>query len=151
MVTLFDGERAAGLLSGATHLPKQVEPKSVLLTASQILRFTSSGEVDFGGSEYKEAETEPVEPAKRASDDKYGWWDLAGGTYVLVLNEEVAIPQGCVGLLLPSSKITRSGASHAVQVLPDVSEDLRVTLFVPQCGIRIKQNARVSQLIVMGP
>ena len=148
MAHFLSGEEIAALLSGTIHLPKQVELSSAHLTAGKVFQLKSSGVVDFGGGEYAEAEREPVPPKKRAPEDKHGWWDLPQGTYILELNESLSLPENAIGLLVPSPRITASGASHPVQLLTGECERIAVPLFVPSCGIRIKQNARVSQLLV---
>jgi len=149
MAHFLSGEEIAALLSGTIHLPKQIEPSSVHLTAGKVFQPTSSGAVDFGGSEYSEAEREAIAPKKLAPEDKYGWWDLPQGTYILELNESLSLPEDTIGLLVPSRRITQSGASHPAQLLTGQCESIVVPLFVPSVGIRIKQNARVSQLLVI--
>jgi len=149
MAHFLNGEEIAALVSAATYLPKQIEPDSVHLTARQVFRPTSGGSVDFGGSEYSEPGREAIPAAKLSPEDKYGWWDLKQGTYFLELNESVSLPEDAIGLLLPSPRITRNGASHAVQLLVGEIERIIVPLLVPSVGIRIKQNARVSQLLVL--
>jgi len=144
-----NGELIATLLSRATYLPKQIEPNSVHLTVREVFHPTSSGSVDFGGSEYSQAKTEPIPASKLSPEDKYGWWDLSQGTYLVELNESLSLPENAIGLLIPSPRITHSGASHATQILFGENERIIVPLFVPSCGIRIKQNARVSQLLAV--
>lgn len=151
MAPFLDGEEIAALLSDATYLPKQIEQRSVHLTARLVFRLTGSGAVDFGGSEYSEAGRELIPPAKHSPDDKYGWWDLTQGTYLLELNEALSLPQDAIGLLIPSPRITSGGASHPVQLLAGKCERILTPLFVPSVGIRIKENARVSQLLVLSP
>ncbi len=146
---LLTGEEIAALLSGATYLPKQIEPNSVHLTARRVFRPTSGGSVDFGGGEYSESGVEAIPAAKLSPEDKYGWWDLKQGTYLLELNESVALPENTIGLLVPSPRITSNGASHPVQLLTGHCDRIIVPLLVPSVGIRIKQNARVSQLLVV--
>lgn len=148
MTRFLNGEQIATLISGATHLPKQVEPSSLHLTARQVFQLTGAGAVDFGGSEYSEATRELIPVVKRSPDDKYGWWDLKQGTYLLELNESLSLPEGAIGLLIPSQRITSGGASHPVQLITGSCEQIVAPLFVPYQGMRIKQNARVSQLLV---
>jgi len=151
MAKFLHGEQIAALLSGATYLPKQTEPNSIHLTAGEVFRPSSCGSVDFGGSEYSEAKGESIPPTKLSQEDKYGWWDLPQGAYLLQMNESLTLPENSIGLLLPSPRITRNGASHPVQLLTGNCERMVVPLLVPSVGIRIKQNARVSQLIVLSP
>ena len=149
MAHFLTGEEIAALLLGATYLPKQIEPNSTHLTARQVFRPTSGGSVDFGGSEYSEPEREAIPAAKLSPEDKYGWWDLKQGTYLLELNESLSLPEDAIGLLLPSPRITRNGASHPVQLIIGEIERIIVPLLAPSIGIRIKQNARVSQLLII--
>ncbi len=129
---------------------KQVEGDSLYLTVSKIFRLTTKGEIDFGGSEYKESEKEIIEPVKRKPEDKYGWWDLSLGEYFVEFNEKLQdiIPEDKLVILQPSERLTKNGASHPIRVLQKKGK-ISTILYVGKNGINIKENARVSRLIVL--
>jgi deoxycytidine triphosphate deaminase len=139
-----------GFISNIIHEKKQVEDYGVYLTIGKIFRFTDKAEIDFGGSEYKESELAEITPVKRNGEDKYGWWDLTGGEYLIEFNEELQklLPAAELVILQPSERITANGAFHTTKVLEKKGK-IKVTLYVGKNGIKIKENARVSKLIVL--
>ena len=139
-----------GFISNIIHEKKQVEDYGVYLTICKIFRFTGKADIDFGGSEYKKSETEEINPVKRKEEDKYGWWELTGGEYLIEFNEEVKklLPDANLVILQPSERITLNGAFHATKVIEKQGK-IRSTLYVGKNGIYIKENARISKLIVL--
>jgi alkyl hydroperoxide reductase subunit AhpC len=53
-----------------------------------------------------------------------------------------------LAILQPSEKITLNGAFHTTKVI-DKKGKVKATLYVGKNGINIKENARVSELIVL--
>jgi hypothetical protein len=139
-----------GFTSNIIHEKKQVEDYGVFLTIGKIFKFTGKGEIDFGGSEYKESKLQEIIPVKRTVEEKYGWWELTGGEYLIEFNEELQklLPAAELVILQPSERITANGAFHTTKVIEKKGR-LRVTLYVGKNGINIKENARVSKLIVL--
>lgn len=129
---------------------KQVEDYSVYLTIKKVFKFTGKAELDFGGSEYTEAKTEEIEPIKRKPEDKYGWWELAGGEYLVEFNEklEKLLPESKLVILQPAERITLNGTFHATKIIEKKGE-IRLTLHVGESGINIKENARISKLTAL--
>lgn len=128
----------------------QIEEDSIYLTVSKIFRLTTKGEIDFGGSEYKESEKEMIEPVKRSSEDKYGWWELNPGEYFVEFNEKLQdiIPKDKTVILQPSERLTENGAFHPTRVL-NKRGGISTILYVGKNGLKIKENARVSRLFVL--
>jgi len=122
---------------------KQVADEGVHLTAGQILAPRGAGDTDFGGDEHRASDLQVVHPEKRNEDDDYGWWELDGGHYRVVFNESL---QDCpVTLLLTAnSRILECGCSLASCV--PAEGELATTLTVPDCGVGIKENARIAFL-----
>lgn len=146
-------EKGADILefiSNIIHEKKQVEEYGVFLTIGKVFRFAGKAEIDFGGDEYKESEIQGIDPVKRKPEDKYGWWDLPGGEYLIVFNEELQdiLPSAKLVILQPSERITTNGVFHPTKVIEKKGE-IRVTLYVGKNGINIKENARISKLIVL--
>ena len=146
-------EKGADILefiSNVIHEKKQVEEHSIYLTISKVFKFTSKAEIDFGDREYKESDQQEINPIKRAPEDKYGWWDLSCGEYLIEFNEELqdVLPSAKLVILQPSERITLNGAFHTTKIIEKRGK-IRVTLYIGKNGINIKENARISKLIVL--
>ena len=134
-----------GLIDEAT----QVAGKRIDLTVKQIYMQEAAGALDFGGSEFEEAPRTEIETQKAAPEDKHGWWILDEGRYLLSFNETVKVPSGCMGLITPHGRATINGLDHSVVVLVEKEEMPVVGFSVGERGIRIKENARVSTLMLL--
>ena len=128
-------------VSGLVHEPTQTQGAGLDLTVASVHEPTRSGQVDFGGGELAPAETSELDPEKRDPDDDYGWWDLDAGVYLLEHNERLDAEEPVT--LGPRVELVERGASHPTL---RVTELPRVPLVVPDPGIDIKENARVSTL-----
>ena len=143
-----------------------LDGSTVLLTVGGIGTFSDRGSLDFGGSEFSEAQVKWLTPQKKAEDDKYGWWHLSEGMYIVELNETLvpATSDDPPHLLLQIwEHAQRAGIVHSAHNLrqPAKASDsgqssegaaenapLRVTVSVGSTGIDIKENARLSKLVV---
>lgn len=126
--------------------PTQVTDHGVDLTVSAVYRVAKPGGLDFGGDELADADLEPVPTDPRAPDDEYEWWSLEGGQYVVQYNEFLTGDEPL--FLQPRNELLARGCSHS---------SLRVhthlplmPLSVPDGGVRIKENARISTLVSLG-
>jgi len=143
---LVSGNELAAHVTDMVYSAKQVYEDCLHLTAAQFLRFVSQGRVDFGGGEFKEAETEPAPLRKLSTDDPYGWWTLGPGTYLLRFNETIDLPSRYVAFVTPLRRTIRSGCFHpTVPVLPE-GVALEIPFHVGSKGVEIKENARLSKL-----
>ncbi|MFQ3293477.1 MAG: deoxycytidine triphosphate deaminase [Halobacteriales archaeon] len=131
-------ERVDGLL----HEDTQVHDAGVDLTVTEIYTVTDPGRVDFGGGELDPAGLTPHERVWRDDNDDYQWWHLVGGTYLLEYNESLATDEPVV--LQPRDAILERGATHPTLRVTELG---RVPLTVPDAGIKIKENARVSTIV----
>ncbi|MGD2175255.1 MAG: hypothetical protein PVJ27_07615 [Candidatus Brocadiaceae bacterium] len=130
-------------LEGAIHRPNQVDEGGVHLTVGQVLTSHSRGRIDFGGSELKPSGLHPVETAEHSPTDRYGWWRLDAGTYILRMNEK--LKEGAPPMLLTSNeRLLSCGCSIAPAVL--TGGEIQTLLSVPKSGVNIKENARVALL-----
>ncbi len=138
-------------LMESVYQDTQEEKYSVSLTANKIYRFRGRAELDFGGGEYSPAGREEIQPEKRAPEDDYGWWNLEEGAYLLELNEKLCVPIGGVAVLQPHSHLLENGASHPTVMREETDNQaaVRVPLEVPENGLAIKENARVSTLRII--
>jgi hypothetical protein len=130
-------------LENAVQRDKQVDARGVHLTVAEVLSGHSRGRVDFGGSELQPASTHPVEPAEHKPSDRYAWWRLDGGTYIVRFNER--LKEGAPPMLLVSSEgLLACGCGVAPTIC--AAGEVRSVLTVPSWGVSIKQNARIALL-----
>jgi len=149
MADILDGERAAELVKNLIHKKTQVHESSVDLTVKSISRIATTSSVDFGGSEFVPGERVVLPPKKMKAEDKYGWWHLAEGDFLIEYNEDVSLPPHHVAIIQPHERLMESGATHGVRLVTEQSEKLLTLIQVGKSDIRIKENARVSKLIVL--
>ncbi|MFQ6137136.1 MAG: dCTP deaminase [Candidatus Hydrothermarchaeales archaeon] len=144
---VLPGERVVEFLEDLIYEKTQLQEDGVDLTAKHIYIINIPGGLDFGGSELEISKRSKFRLEKRDPSDKYGWWNLPSGQYILEFNEKLNLPKGKVGILQPRSELIRNGAHHSTLVLSDGLPE--VTLSVGSAGIKIKQNARVSRLMIL--
>lgn len=120
-----------------------------LLTVKRVAVLAGRGNLDFGGSEYTEADIDWLKPRKKKADDKYGWWHLPPGSYLIEFNESIDLPIGSRAYLQIWEKAARNGISHPFVVLEESHTPLQITVSVGPEGIDIKENARLSQIGVL--
>ncbi len=151
MKYLVGGQIFDDCIREAVYRDTQVEEESVALTAGGVSRLTGAGELDFGGDEYRPADREELEPELRNEEDKYGWWELSPGGYLLQLNEKPELPPRAGAIIQPHEHLLAGGGYHPTLWLSENSsnEELILPLRVNEPGLNIKENARVSQLLIM--
>ncbi len=143
-------EEVIEYLKNLTYKDTQLGPDGVDLTVDKINKITSLGDIDFGGGEYEESDVEKVESAKRSPDDQYGWWELPAGEYLIKYNEEMDLPESEVGILQPKSWLIRNGCHHpTITFTGKTQAEITNVLFVGSAGVNIKENARLSKLMVI--
>lgn len=142
------GAEAASRLTGMISPRYQVHGYSIDLTAKQIYALDPGGQVDFGGPEYSPSARVPVASLRRSREDKYEWWDLSRGAYMLEFNENLALAPNEFAILEPDDRLVRCGASHGTAFLRGQGERLEALLVVATLNVHIKQNARVSRVRV---
>lgn len=144
---MSDDHPLANAVDNLVYQPTQVHDLGIDLTVSAIYAVAAPGSLDFGGDELADADLEPVETARRDPDDEYGWWNLEGGRYVVQHNEFLTDLEEPL-LLQPNNELLARGGSH-----PTVQVDSHLPLLplsVPDGGLEIKENARISTLAAVG-
>ncbi len=132
------------LLEGAISRDHQVDERGVHLTVAEVAPLHGRGDVDFGGSEMKPGRGNPMEPVEHKPGDRYGWWRLEAGSYLVRFNEK--LKDGAPPMLLISNeRLLSCGCSVATACVGP--GELRTVLTVPQIGLRIKENARIAMLL----
>ncbi len=146
---LLPGREAAASLNRLIHERTQVHDYSIDLTVKAIFEITECGSVDFGNSEYTLGRRDEIETYKRNPDDKYGWWDLARGCYLMHLNESVALHDDEIALVQSDERLLLCGAYVPSFFFRGPRQLLEALLVVGDQGIEIKENARVASLIII--
>ena len=142
------GKQAAERVKGIINPKFQVHGYAVGLTVRQVFAVDPVGQVDFGGSEYKAAGRIAVASLRRDPQDRYEWWDLSRGAYLVEFNETLELAEDEVGMLEPEERLLRAGAAHPSLFLRGTVDPVETLLTVEATRIQIKQNARTSRLRV---
>ena len=145
---ILDADATSGHAGGLVHLETQRAPSGLDLTVGGVARVTGPGRLDFGGSEFRRAATEGLDPAPASPDDAYGWWELDPGGYLVRYNETLELDDGQVAFVHPLPRLLRAGAFHPAFVADAEDERLEVLLTVGEGGCGLKENCRVSRLLV---
>lgn len=133
------------------HQDTQQHENHFDLTVSGISILSKKGALDFGGSEFREAQKETIPSQKRNENDDYGWWELSEGIYNAVMNEELNTPKQTVPLLSLHAHAQEAGLIANTSILNNNSADNRIemTFRVPKTGCDIKENARLATLYLL--
>ena len=146
---ILDADATSALLEGLVHLDTQRAAAGLDLTVDEVARLTGPGALDFGGSEFEPADLTTLDPELASPDADYGWWELEAGTFAVRYNEAVALEEGQVGLVHPLPRLQAAGASHGSFVVEGARDPVDVLLTVGEGGCRLKENCRISRLIVL--
>ncbi len=90
-VSFIPGSEVVHRIKNFIHKDTQTGGDKVYLTVKQIYFLDEKGSLDFGGSELNLAERKPLLPKKRLPEDKYGWWNLNQGIYLVEFNEQIEL------------------------------------------------------------
>jgi len=150
---LLPGKKAVTRLKNLISLNHQIHAYHVDLTAREIFALNPTGAVDFGGSEYVPAERQTLRTHQKHSQDRYQWWELTHGAYLVEFNESVALADNEIALLEPHERLLRAGATHPANFLRGHISPVHTLLSVTSARLQIKQNARIATLRVfqLGP
>ena len=146
---ILDADATGLRLEGLVHLDTQRAGAGLDLTVDEVARLTGPGALDFGGSEFAAAELRTLDPELASPDDDYGWWELEAGSYAVRYNEAIELGEGEIGLVHPLPRLHAAGASHASFVVEGGRDPVDVLLTVGEGGCRLKENCRVSRLLVV--
>lgn len=145
---ILDADATAERLDGLVHLESQRAPTGLDLTVGSVARITGGGKLDFGGSEFEPAAREVVEPELADPADDYGWWELEPGSYLVRYNEVPELGEGELARVHPLPRLLRAGAAHPAFVVQGREDPLETLLTVGTGGCGLKENCRVSRLLV---
>ena len=138
-----------GLITDYLNLDIQLTPNGFDLTVGGVFEFSSQGALDFSNRERVISQIREILPEKKDSQDKFGWWNLKRGAYKIRVNESLNLPNDLVGIAFPRSSLLRIGAFTQTGVWDAGfrgKSEFILTVENLQ-GLRLKQNARIIQLI----
>ncbi len=139
------------LIEGCIDLETQTTPNGFDLTAGKIYEFDTPGAIDFSNKERVVPEGKELSAQKVKPEDKFGWWNLKQGTYKVRTNETVNLPNDLVAQAFTRTTLLRMGAftQHGVWDAGFHGRGEFVLIVGNPCGIKIKQNARIAQLVFL--
>ncbi len=142
------GGEIADQLENIIHRDTQARDHRFDLTVDRIYHLTGPGKLDFGGSEFERAGRTEVTSRKKDPADDYGWWLLDEGTYVIEYNESFALDAGRTALVFPLARLLQAGASHPAFTVSERLETPETQLTVGPGGCHLKENGRVSGVLL---
>lgn len=139
------------LISGYIDLDTQLTPNGFDLTAGNIFEFDRAGALDFSNKERKTPEGKEILAQKESTGDKFGWWELKKGAYKVRTNETVSLPNDLIALAFSRTSLLRMGGftQHGIWDAGFQGKSEFILVVENPCGIKIKQNARLAQLIFL--
>jgi deoxycytidine triphosphate deaminase len=142
------GKEASARVQGLISPKYQVHAYAVDLTLRRVYALDPLAQVDFGGSEYRPAGKLPIAALRHNPEDKYEWWDLDRGSYMVEFNEKLDLAENEMGVVEPEDRLLRGGAWHVPVHVRGKVDPVETILAVGALRIKIKQNARISRLRV---
>ena len=125
--------------AGASLTDAQRQPNGVDLTVDAVFEGTGRGRIGRGGKSVADRrELDPV-------DDTYR---LAPGTYVVRYGEQVRIPEGRIGFVLPRSTLLRNACTLDTAVWDAGYEGVGEGRLDVGNPIDIEPGARIAQLVL---
>ncbi|MFH1338901.1 MAG: deoxyuridine 5'-triphosphate nucleotidohydrolase [Candidatus Omnitrophota bacterium] len=139
------------LITDYPNLDTQLTPNGFDLTVGSIFEFAGSGSLDFSNKERAVPPTKEIMPEKKNPKGKSGWWSLKRGTYKIRANEILNLSRDLAAIAFPRSSLMRMGAFTQTAVWDAGFRGKSEFILVVENrrGLRIKQNARIVQIIFM--
>jgi dUTP pyrophosphatase len=139
------------LVEGFIDPAVQLTPNGFDLTAANVSEFSGQGSVDFSNKERQLPQCSEVPLQKASPSDKFGWWDLKPGVYKIKTNEAVNLPQDLIALAFTRTSLLRAGAftQHGVWDAGFKGKGEFILSVQNPAGLKLKQNARVAQLVFL--
>lgn len=139
------------LVSDYINLETQLTPNGFDLTINSVFEFGAAGALDFSNKERALPVQKEIMPKKQKPEDKFGWWVLSAGTYKVRTNETVNLPNDLAAICFSRTSLLRMGAftQHGAWDAGFNGKGEFILSVGNPHGIRIKQNARIAQLIFL--
>ncbi len=148
-VSFIPGFEVADRIKNFIHKDTQTGEDKVYLTVKQIYSLDKKGSLDFGGSELNLAERKPLFPKTRLTEDKYGWWNLNQGIYLVEFNEQIELKDKDIAILESREELLHNCSFHPLRIITPEEKLSFIPLNVGYQGIDIKQNARISTIRIV--
>lgn len=134
------------LLSDFVDLESQVQPNGVDLTLREISRHDGQGAIGQDSAERVLPELQSV------PFDEEGWALLESGTYHILYNEVVDLPDTLMAFGRPRSSLNRCGVTIHTAVWDAGYTGRSTSMMVVSnpAGFRVQRNSRVMQLVFVG-
>lgn len=136
---IHPGEFVAEFLSPVSEDTEQVQPNGVDLTVGSIAEQEESGEIRKDGKRVGDRVSVPT--------DEDGFYTLYPGAYIVIYGEEIKIPDGSVGIVLPRSSLMRNSSMLHTALWDSGYEGRGEGLLEVNSVIRIEKGARIGQMI----
>ena len=132
-----------GLITDYVDLDRQLQPAGFDLTLRDVYEYRQEGRVDFDNSQRRIAKTKKLKP------DNEDWYFLSPGSYKILINETITLPNDVVALSRTRSTLLRNGAFVETGVGdPGYKGKYQCLLVVRNPhGIHIKKYSRIIQVV----
>lgn len=139
------------LITGYIDLKTQLTPNGFDLTAESIFKFAAYGALDFSNKERVVPPGKIMLPKKKNKSDKFGWWHLKKGAYKVRTNETVNLPLDLTAIAFSRTSLLRVGGftQHGVWDVGFRGKGEFILVVENPEGLRLKENARVAQLVFL--
>ena len=148
-IPFVSGPEATPRIKNLVHRDTQVKEGKVYLTVKQVYLSDEKGSVDFSGKELAVAKRKPVLPEKKFPEDKFGWWRLGKGTYLIQFNEQIELKEKEIAILQPREELLQNFCFHPTRIMTPPETLPPIPLSAGGKGIDAKQNAHLSVLKIV--
>ena len=137
------------LIVGYINLDTQITSNGFDLTVEKVFLFDTPGALDFSNKERRVPSGKEILPKKENPKDNFCWWNLKKGAYKIRTNEIINLTKDLVALAFSRTSLLRMGAftQHGVWDAGFKGRGEFILVVANPKGIKIKQNARIAQLV----
>jgi len=141
LLELIQGARP--LISGYHSIEDQLQPNGFDLSVAEVGEFVNGGAIGRTNAGRSLPDIRPL------PFDDTGWLELRPGSYQIVFNETVDLPNSLMALGRPRSSLCRIGATLGTAVWDAGYRGRSTALLIVAnpAGLRLEQAARVLQLV----
>jgi dUTP pyrophosphatase len=141
LLALIQGARP--LISGYLSIEDQLQPNGFDLSVAEVGEFVDGGAIGRTNASRSLPEIRPL------PFDGTGWLELRPGSYQIVFNETVDLPNNLMALGRPRSSLCRLGAILGTAVWDAGYRGRSTALLIVAnpAGMRLERAARVLQLV----
>lgn len=137
------------LVKNYIDLTTQLTPNGLDLTVAAVISLEGAGALDFSNKERRLPPEKMIIAKKAKKKDRFGWWALEKGAYKIRTNETINLSADLVALAFSRTSLLRMGAftQHGVWDAGFHGEGEFILVVENPNGIRLKENARIAQLV----